>query len=188
MTQNQQLIFKQDYIALKNHPDKFVMMSWETDLMKLHAQHVTHNHGDVLEIGFGMGISAQFIQDFGCATHTIVESHPDILQKLQEWAKDKPNVIIIHGDWFELQDIICQKQYDGIFYDADCNRSPFFREKIVNHSLKQNGVFTYFAPNGTDKYHYGAALQKDFIDIQVNIQKNKYHNESRCACPYVIKI
>lgn len=187
MTQNQQLIFKQDYIALKNHPDKFVMMLWETDLMKLHAQHVTKNGGDILEVGFGMGISAQFIQDFGCRSHTIVESHPEILQRLRKWAKDKPNVTIIYGDWFELQDIICQKQYDGIFYDADCNRSPFFREKIVNHSLKQNGVFTYFAPNGTDKYHYGTALYRDYIDIQVTIPKNMYHNESRCTCPYYIK-
>lgn len=188
MTQNQQLIFEQDYIALKNHPDKFVMMSWETDLMKLHAQHVTKNGGDILEIGFGMGISAQFIQDLGCRSHTIVESHPEILQRLHKWAKDKSNVIIVHGDWFELQDIICQKQYDGIFYDADCNRSPFFREKIVDRALKKDGIFTYFSPNGTDKYYYGNALQKDFVDIQVDIPKNKYHNESRCACPYVVKM
>ena len=81
MTQNQELVFASDYIALKDHPHKYVMMTWETDLMKLHAQHVTANGGNILEIGFGMGISAQFIQDFGCATHTIVESHPDILQK-----------------------------------------------------------------------------------------------------------
>ena len=186
MTQNQQLVFEHDYIMLKDQPDKFVMMSWETDLMKLHAQHVTHNHGDVLEIGFGMGISAQFIQDFSCSTHTIVESHPVILQKLQEWATDKSNVTIIQGDWFELQDTICQKQYDGIFYDADCNKSPAFREKIVDRALKLNGIFTYFAPNGTDKYGYDSSLQRDSIIINVPIPKNMYHNDAQCMCPYYI--
>jgi len=187
MTRNQELIFANDCIALKNQPDKYVMMAWETDLMKLHAQHVTRSGGDVLEIGFGMGISAQFIQDFGCNSHTIVESHPDILQRLLEWAKDKPNVIVIQGDWFEMQDLICEKQYDGIFYDADCRNAYKFKNVIVEKCLQHNGVFTYFDPRGTDKYRYGAALQKDFIDIQVTIPKNIYHNESRCACPYVIK-
>ena len=186
MTKNQELVFEHDYIVLKDQSNKFVMMAWETDLMKLHAQHVTHNHGDVLEIGFGMGISAQFIQDLGCSSHTIIESHPDILQKLQEWAKDKPNVNIINGDWFELQDTICQHQFDGVFYDADCNRSPFFREKIVDRVLKMDGIFTYFAPNGTDKYGYGLSLQQDSVIINVPIPKNMYHNDAQCMCPYYI--
>jgi len=187
MTRNQELIFEQDYITIKNQPDWFVMMSWETDLMKQHAKRVTQNRGDVLEIGFGMGISAQYIQEYGCTSHTIVELHPDILIRLQDWAKDKPNIKIIHGDWFELQDIICQNKYDGIFYDADCSNNPKFRKTIVDKTLKQHGVFTYFAPNGSDKYKYGDNLHIDYIDIKTEIPKNKYHNNTRCACPYIIK-
>jgi spermidine synthase len=186
MTRNQELVFASDYIALKDHPHKYVMMAWETDLMKLHAQHVTANGGNILEIGFGMGISAQFIQDFGCATHTIVESHPDILQKLREWAKDKPNVTIIQGDWFELQDTISQKQYDGIFYDADCRNSNKFKNAIVDKCLRRNGIFTYFDPRGKDKYRIGTLLQFDCIDINVPIPKNMYHNDAQCMCPYYI--
>ena len=86
MTRGQELIFQNDCIVLKSQPNKYVMMAWETELMKLHAQRVTQNSGHVLEIGFGMGISAQFIQKFGCESHTIVEMHPDILIRLQEWA------------------------------------------------------------------------------------------------------
>ena len=82
MTSNQELVFDNEYIVLKDDPNRFVMMSWENDLMKHHAKLVTQNGGDILEIGFGMGISAQFIQDFGCASHTIVESHPEILKNL----------------------------------------------------------------------------------------------------------
>ena len=81
---------------------------------------------------------------------------------------------------------LSQKQYDGIFYDADCNRSPFFREKIVDRVLKMYGVFTYFAPNGTDKYGYDSSLQRDSIIINVPIPKNMYHNDAQCMCPYYI--
>lgn len=188
MTRNQELLFEQDYITLKDHPNKFVMMSWEDALMKQHAKRVTQQGGDILEIGFGMGISSQYIQDYGCMSHTIVEAHPDILVRLREWSKDKPNVIIIEGDWFELQDTICKNSYDGIFYDADCNNSPKFRSAIVDRALKPKGVFTYFAANGTDKYRYESALHQDLVEIQVSIPKNIYHNDSICAVPYFINL
>ena len=186
MTRGQELIFQNDCIVLKNKPDRYVMMSWETELMKLHAQRVTQNSGHILEIGFGMGISAQFIQEFGCESHTIVEIHPDILTLLHEWAKDKPNVTIIQGDWFELQDVICQQQYDGIFYDADCVNSKKFKHAIVDKALKSNGVFTYFRADGADKYRLGESLKHDHVQITVPIPKNVYHNDARCVCPYYI--
>lgn len=188
MTNNQELIFDNEYIVLKNQPNKFVMMSWETDLMKQHAKRVTQNGGDILEIGFGMGISAQFIQDFGCVSHTIVESHPEILKKLHEWAKDKPNVKIIEGDWFVVQDILCQFQYDGIFYDADCRNMNKFRKVIVDKVLKPKGIFTYFEPKNFDRYGYGDMLKQDYIEIKADIPKNIYHIDYICACPYIINI
>ena len=39
-----------------------IMMDWETNLMQEHAKVATENGGDILEIGFGMGICANFIQ------------------------------------------------------------------------------------------------------------------------------
>ena len=188
MTSNQELIFDNEYIVLKDQPNKFVMMSWETDLMKQHAKRVTQNRGDILEIGFGMGISAQFIQDFGCVSHTIVESHPEILKKLHEWAKDKLNVKIIEGDWFVVQDILCQFQYDGIFYDADCRNMNKFRKVIVDKVLKPKGIFTYFEPKNFDRYGYGDMLKQDYIEIKADIPKNIYHIDYICACPYIINI
>ena len=38
-----------------------VMMSWEKPMMKKHAEIVTENGGDILEIGFGMGICLSLI-------------------------------------------------------------------------------------------------------------------------------
>ena len=65
-----------------------VMMSWETPMMKKHAEVVTENGGDILEIGFGMGICSDFIQQHTINSHTIIEIHDQVFENLLEWAKD----------------------------------------------------------------------------------------------------
>ncbi|MDX1996434.1 MAG: class I SAM-dependent methyltransferase, partial [Thermoanaerobaculia bacterium] len=50
-----------------------VMQAWERPLMKALAEAAAQSHGHVLEVGFGMGISASMIQDVGVASYTIVE-------------------------------------------------------------------------------------------------------------------
>jgi protein arginine N-methyltransferase 2 len=60
-----------------------VMMSWEAPIMEKCAEFICHNKGDVLEIGFGMGICADYIQAQGVNSHTIVEIHPQIIEKLK---------------------------------------------------------------------------------------------------------
>ena len=51
------LTFHSDKITI-NDTGAEVMMSWEDSLMSASAAYVTQNGGDILEIGFGMGISA----------------------------------------------------------------------------------------------------------------------------------
>ena len=64
--EDQNLIFTDDAIIVENdklqnlHAGIEVMMEWETGLMRRHAELVCENGGDILEIGFGMGISANF--------------------------------------------------------------------------------------------------------------------------------
>jgi spermidine synthase len=187
MTKNEELVFNDNNIMLKSNNNYYVMMDWETELMSHHAKIVTKNKGNILEIGFGMGISAQAIQDYGCKTHTIVESHPQILEMLRLWAIDKENVIIIEGDWFVLKNEILKRKYDGIWYDADCNKMILFKNVIVDECLKKGGIFTYFDPKGNDRYGYGNSLILDSVKITTEIPKNQYHNEKHCFCPYVVK-
>ena len=83
-----ELVFKDDRIIVNEGEQEpelqlEVMMSWEDSLMKRHAEVVCENGGDVLEIGFGMGIAANYIQELNPSSHTIVESHPQILEKLR---------------------------------------------------------------------------------------------------------
>ena len=50
-----------------------VMMDWESDIMEKSAEFICHNKGDILEIGFGMGICADYIQAQGVNSHTITD-------------------------------------------------------------------------------------------------------------------
>ena len=79
-----------------------VMMSWEAPIMEKSAEYVCQSKGDILEIGFGMGICSDYIQAQGVNSHTIVEIHPQIIERLNTWASDKSNVTIIEGDWANL--------------------------------------------------------------------------------------
>ena len=93
-----------------------VMMDWEDSIMKASADYVCENGGDILEIGFGMGISAGYIQSNSISSHTIIENHPQVIERAKAWAADKPNVTIIEGDWYTIKDSL--STYDGIFYDT----------------------------------------------------------------------
>ena len=99
------LNFYNDRITTKG--DMFeVMMDWEDELMSASAAYVTENGGDILEIGFGMGISAGYIQSHSISSHTIVENHPQIIQKAVEWANNKSNVTIVSQSWYDVKDSI----------------------------------------------------------------------------------
>jgi len=90
------VIFNKDSIM---KGDMIVMHEWEDLMMKKHSEVVCQNGGDILEIGFGMGISANYIQSQDINSHTIIEKDEQVYQKLLEWAEDKPNVKTIFGDW-----------------------------------------------------------------------------------------
>ena len=126
--------------------DDIIMMSWERPLMERHAEAVCQNGGNILEIGFGMGISAQYIQEQDIDSHTIIEIHPEIAKKARKWARDKENVEILEADWYDIKDSL--KTYDGIFYDAeyDSHKGEFY--DLVKKVLKDDGVFTFFNPQG----------------------------------------
>ena len=111
-----------------------VMMDWEAPLMRRHAQVMCASRGDVMNIGFGMGIIDGYVQDENSPrSHTIVEAHPDVYahMKRQGWTS-KPNVHVEFGRWQDvLRDIIAANEklpggrsnpkarlFDGVFHDT----------------------------------------------------------------------
>mgnify|MGYP003136541317 FL=1 len=155
-----------------------VMMDWEAPIMEKSAEFICHNKGDILEIGFGMGISADYIQAQGVNSHTIIEIHPQILERLNTWASDKPNVTIVEGDWSSVS---LSNTYDGIFLDTfgDNNLSNF--KDFALARIKSGGKITYwnnneseYNPYGFDSVSYEQVPVSPDSNIYTNIQNNYY--------------
>ena len=108
------LTFEDNKIAIDD--GRSVMMKWEIPIMEKSAEYICQSKGDILEIGFGMGISANYIQANSITSHTIVENHPQVIERANAWAVGKSNVTIVEGDWYTIKDSL--STYDGIFYDT----------------------------------------------------------------------
>ncbi len=121
-----------------------VMHISEKSLMEKLAEIITVNGGDILEIGFGMHLSADAIQSNPKVTsHTIIEVHPEIYKLAIEWAKDKKNVKVILGDWINILPLNGIK-FDGILHDThlDPNISKFL--DYVKSNCKINSIVGFF--------------------------------------------
>jgi SAM-dependent methyltransferase len=92
-----------------------VMMEWEKPYMKALIDRLQPT-GDVLEIGFGLGYSSNYIQTHNIKSHTIIESDTEVLKNLKNWSvKQKHKVNIIEGSWQnELNKI---GKFDSVFFD-----------------------------------------------------------------------
>lgn len=174
---SQSLSFEEDKIYYNDnqgyeHP---VMMSWEDPLMSGSAAAVTQNGGDILEIGFGMGMSAGYIQSHSIDSHTIIESHPDVIPKAQAWAADKPNVTIVTGSWYNVVGDL--STYDGIFYDAYGDDDIRQLEVEVPNLMKSGGVFTWWnvRPTSQSIFNFDNVTYEKF---NVNPPPNNYYTHS----------
>ncbi|XP_004501531.1 protein arginine N-methyltransferase 2 [Cicer arietinum] len=124
---------------------KAVMMAWEKPLMEAHAKAVCSGGGHVLNIGFGMGLVDTAIQQYSPKTHTIVEAHPEVYERMLRtgWGQ-KENVKIVFGRW---QDVLSQLEtYDGIFFDTYGEYYEDLREfhQHLPVLLKPGGIYSFF--------------------------------------------
>jgi protein arginine N-methyltransferase 2 len=179
---NQQIVFEEDMIYFLDRSGKRqeVMMNWEDSLMKASADFVSQNGGHILEIGFGMGISANYIQQNEILSHTVVENHPDILPKALEWAQDKPNVTIVQGSWYDnLSDL---GTYDGIFYDTYGDEHLKYFANSITQLTKTGTLLTFWntKPSPTNIFNF-EGVEYDIYDI--NPPKNSYFNSTKYYLP-----
>ena len=159
-----------------------VMMSWEALIMEKSAEFICQSKGDILEIGFGMGICADYIQVQGVNSHTIIEIHPQIIERLNAWANGKSNVTIIEGDWSSVGGL---GTYDGIFIDTfgDENWNNF--KSFALSKAKSGAKITYWN-NFTDKRNEHSFDSVSFEDISVTPDSNSYFSSSTYNMPKVV--
>ena len=141
------LIFSDDKITISGS-DAQVMMDWEAPIMSASAAYVTQGSGDILEIGFGMGIASGYIQSHSISSHTIIENHPQIISKSREWASGKSNVTIVSQSWADVTGSL--GTYDGIFYDTyGDNRNYLFSSSLSG--LTKSGTKATFWNNNKNE-------------------------------------
>ncbi len=141
-----------------------VMQDWERPLMRALAKEAARNHGHVLEIGFGMGISASYLINAGCSKYTVIEPHPAILEGFRSWAKKQPiPVEVIEGFWEDRIDDL--GIFDGILFDTYPVSEPETHKKVyvpfirkASEHLKPGGVFTFYTG-------YAEALPPEHMDL-----------------------
>ena len=119
-----------------------VMMDWEDTIMSASAAYVCEGEGDILEIGFGMGISATYIQSHTINSHTIIENHPDMIPRAQAWAADKSNVTIVEGSWYDIKDTL--STYDGLFMDTYGDKDMNEFSSSLSSLMKAGGKATWW--------------------------------------------
>ena len=95
------------------------MESWEYPYMRELAETVAHSGGKILEIGFGLGISANLIQTYNIEEHTVIEANHQVFQKLLEFqSNSRRKVTAIFGFWQEIINEFEDESFDGILFDT----------------------------------------------------------------------
>lgn len=150
--ENQAVQYDGKQLLLQGHQ---VMQAWEHRIMQAMAENVTQTHGDVLEIGFGMGISATYILENGVRSYTVVEPNHAVVQAFEQWRQPyaATPIRLLHGTWQKMSEQF--EQYDGVLFDPYFVSEPdsvevesttgvgSFLPLVVPH-LREGGAMTYF--------------------------------------------
>jgi hypothetical protein len=162
-----------------------VMQDWERPLMRAMAQVVTESHGDVLELGFGMGISATYIQEFGVRSYTVVEANQGVGEYFRQWKSQFPgrNIRMIQGKWHDVTDQLETEAYDGVFFDTVPTDEEEYTREVINNAvmaedffpiaarcLRKGGVFSWYSNeiNSLSRRHQRLIL-KYFSSFSVTV-------------------
>ncbi len=159
--------------------DKYgtVLMSiYEEPIMKVAAEVVTQNGGDILNVGFGLGIVDHFIQLKTPNSHTIIEANNHIYREALKNGWNK-NVELLHECWsVSIERFIKEgRKFDGIYYDIfnynNANNLTKFT-KNLKHILKKDGVFSFFLNENMEnitEFVNTMANEKIFTSNGINI-------------------
>ena len=170
------LTFHSDKITTKmeefGDEEIIIMMDWEHPAMSASAAYITENGGDILEIGFGMGISAGYIQSHSISSHTIIEPHPQIVEKAVEWSNGKSNVTIISQSWADVTGSL--GTYDGIFYDTSFDDKGNLFSSSLSELIKTGTKLSVFNSYSSETNIFNLEMSYRQISVTPSISSSQY--------------
>ncbi len=215
-------MFKQEYTidekgsSILLREDKHqVMMEWEKPYMESIINEIKPT-GDILEIGFGCGYSATAIQQYSPKSHTIIECHPVVINKLKEWSQNYKNINIVEGYW--QQQLHNLGDFDFIFFDdypleifkgvdntnqlqftLQNNRFQMFVDICVDWHMKKNGILSAYMEDSSTKHsdetfknhiinNTKIEYSEKIIDIKVPDNCKYYRGGNKALIPIIKKI
>lgn len=128
------------------------MEDWEAPYMQVLSRIAAQNSGTVLELGYGMGISAKFLQQWPIDHHIIIEANHCVADQARDFANDcLIRTTVLEGLWEDVIEKIPDSSLDGILFDtyplsdAELYQNHFRFFPFAFRKLKSGGVFTYYS-------------------------------------------
>jgi guanidinoacetate N-methyltransferase len=129
-----------------------VMEEWEASYMQTLAALAGSRGGRVLEVGFGLGLAAGFLQQQGIEAHWIIEANREVFARLGTFAAQaRIPVTPLLGFWQEMTREMPEASFSGILFDtyplseAEIHRNHFAFFPEAFRLLRPGGVFTYYS-------------------------------------------
>ncbi len=164
--------------------DSEIMEDWQVPIMEAMANIVTRSGGDVLEVGFGRGVSAEMIQARGVRSHTIVECNDSVVERFERWRATHPDsdIRLIHGKW---QDTTEQMgQYDGVFFHT----YPLNADEVLEHVARSVTFAAHFFETAVQLLKPGGSfsyLTNEIDSFSRAHQRLLFEHFRRCALEVV---
>lgn len=130
-----------------------VMESWEEPYMITLSQVACQNGGRILEVGFGLGISAKYIDENAAVSeHVIIEANQEVAQRARAFAASaRVKTVILEGFWQDVVPSLVDASFNGIIFDV----FPLTKDEVVvgevesffppaSRLLRPGGAFTFY--------------------------------------------
>ncbi len=179
-----------------------VMSDFELPYMKKLAEIVTRNGGDILNVGYGLGLIDKEIENL--RTQRKVKKHyvVELNESIAKEARKNKKLNVINDCWQNAIDSFRGKQFDGIIYDGyplkieHVHRDGinFIKRIVERNLLKENGILTFYVDSqqklGTKFLDFLDKLelevtQLEKVQIQLPKEGSQYWTANHFLAPVV---
>jgi guanidinoacetate N-methyltransferase len=132
-----------------------ILEDWHIPLMRAMSRAVSETRGDILEIGFGRGLAASFIQENRPRSHTVIECNDSVIRRFFEpWRKQYADrdIRLVRGKW---QDVIGRLgNFDGILFQT----YPLNEKEFTDYLSRSITFAEHFFPTAAAHLNGGGAF------------------------------